>query len=123
MVFDPAKFEAIHFSRKRQFNNPDIQLPPPPFESNITEPRIVKPVAKNKSMRWIGVYFDPRLSFSNHADNMASKSRRASAGLIMLANTVRGVDAKIMRRAVHACILPILTYATPAWWPGYTRIN
>lgn len=71
----------------------------------------------------VGVYFDSRLSFSNHADIMASKGRRASAGLIMLANTVRGVDAKIMRRAVHACILPILTYATLAWWPGHTRIN
>lgn len=115
MVFDLAKFEAIQFSRKRQFDNPDIQLPPPPFSSNIKKLKIVKPVARNKSMRWLGVYFDPRLSFSNHADNMASKGRRAAARLIMLANTVRGVDAKIMRRVVHACILPILTYAAPAW--------
>lgn len=52
MVFDPAKFEAIHFSRKGQFDNPDIQLLPPPFVSDVTEPRIVKPVTKNKSMRW-----------------------------------------------------------------------
>lgn len=34
----------------------------------------------------------------------------------MLRNTVRGVDVRI-------CILPILTYAAPAWWNGRSRIN
>ncbi len=29
MIFDPDKFEAIHFSRKKAFSNPDIKLPPP----------------------------------------------------------------------------------------------
>lgn len=41
----------------------------------------------------------------------------------MLENTVRGVDVKIIRRAVHACVLSILTYAAPAWWHGRSRIN
>ena len=31
MVFDPAKFEAIQFSRKRNLLNLDIELPIPPF--------------------------------------------------------------------------------------------
>ena len=74
-------------------------------------------------MRWLEVYFDPRLSFNDDAAKLASKGRRAAAGLIMLANTVQGVDSKIMQRAVHACILPILTYASPSWWPGRTQIN
>lgn len=103
--------------------NPDIQLTLPFFVSNITELRIVKPATKNKSMRWLGVNFDSCLSFSNHADIMASKGHKASVGLIMLANTVRRVDAKIMRRAVYVYIPPILTYATPAWWPGHMQIN
>ena len=54
---------------------------------------------------------------------MASKGRKGAAGLSMLVNTTREVEAGIMRRAVHACILPILTYGTPAWWPGRTRTN
>ncbi len=41
----------------------------------------------------------------------------------MLVKTTRGVEAVIMRKAVHACILPIPTYGTPAWWPGRTRTN
>ena len=123
MVFDPEKFEAVHFSRKRQFANPEIQLPPSPFQTDVLEPRVVKPVAKNRSMRWLGVYFDPRLSFNDHAEKMASKGRRAAAGLIVLANKVQRVDTKTMHRAVHAYILPILTYAVSAWWPGRTRTN
>ena len=123
MVFDPAKFKAIHLLRKRLFPNPEIQLQPAAFQTDTSEPKIVQPVAKNASMRWLGVYFDPHLSFNDHAAKLASKGRRAASGLIMLANKVQGVNAKIMQRAAHACILPILTYAALAWWPGRTRIN
>ena len=46
---------------------------------------------------------------------MASKSQRAVAGLKMLGNTIQGAETKVIRREVHTCILPILTYAAPAW--------
>ena len=59
MVFDPVKFEGIHFSRKQNFPNPEIVLLPTVIEER---PRIIRPVAKKGSMRWLGVYFDPRLS-------------------------------------------------------------
>ena len=124
MVFDSAKYKAIHFSRKRKIPNPEIALPPLPGLLDSTEPaRVVKPVNKNSSMRWLGIFFDSRLSFINHAGKMTSKGRRAEAGLKMLVKTTRGTEAKIMRRAVSACILPILTYGAPAWWPGRIRIN
>ena len=54
---------------------------------------------------------------------MASEGRKAAAGLFMLVKTTRGVEAVIMREAVHSCILLIRTYGTPAWWPGRTRTN
>lgn len=102
----------IHFSRLRS-----------PFSQDQTIIRVVQPVSENSAMRWLGVYFDTRLSFKNHAERMASAARNAVSGLNMLWNTVRGVDVRIIRRAVHACILPILTYAAPAWWNGRSRIN
>ena len=83
----------------------------------------MKPIAKDSSMRWLGVYYDARLSFKCHAEKMASKARKAVAYLNMLGKTVQGVETKGMRRAVYACTLPILTYAAPAWWPGRTRLN
>lgn len=83
----------------------------------------MKPIPKDFSIRWLGVYYDARLSFKRHVEKMASKGRRAVAGLKMLGNTIQEVETKVIRRAVHACILPILTYAAPAWWPGRTRLN
>ncbi len=93
------------------------------FKQYTSEPRMVQPITKNASMRWLGVYFDPRLPFNDLAAKLGSKGRRAAEGLIVLANIVQGMDAKIMQQAVHAFILPILTYSPPAWWPGQKRIN
>lgn len=59
----------------------------------------------------------------DHVEKIASNGRRAVAGLKILRNTVQGVETKVIRRAVHACILPILRYAAPAWWPGRTRLD
>ncbi len=123
MIFDPDKFEAIHFSRTKAFPNPDIKLPP--FVSpkhNIPE-RVIGPAGTKFSMRWLGVFYDSRLSFRDHANKLASKRRQAASGLKMLVKTTQEVNAAIMRRAVHAYILPILTYTAPAWWPGCTRTN
>ena len=92
MVFDQAKFEAIHFSRKKQFPNPEIVLLPA-TTANVEEiPRIIKPVTKKGSMRWLGFYFDPRLSFSDHAAKMASKGWKAAAGLV---ERYDGYDGKV----------------------------
>ena len=115
MSFDPNKFEAIHFFRKQNFDNVNIQLPPSPDAPYNAEPWIVKPTPKYSAMRWLGVYFDSYLSFKCHAEKMASKGRKTVLGLNMLGNTVQGVEPYVMRQAVHACILPILTYAAPAW--------
>ena len=123
MVFDPAKFEAIYFFRKRNLLNLDIELPTLPFAQDPMVTRFVKSTLKDFSIRWLGVYYDARLSFKRHVEKMASKDRRAVAGLKMLGNTIQGVETKVIRRAVYACILPILTYAAPAWWPDRTRVN
>lgn len=74
-------------------------------------------------MRWLEVYFDSRLLFSDYAEKMANKGRKAAAGLFMLVKTTKGVEAGIMHKAMHACILLILTYGTLAWWPGQTQTN
>lgn len=118
MVFDLDKFEAMHFSRKRNYPNPEIILPAYISSDHTIPQRIIKPLRKSTNMKWLGVYFDHKLSFSDHTNKMASKGRKAAAGLTMLGKTTREVNATTMRKAVHVCILPILTYAASAWWPG-----
>ena len=66
MIFDPAKFEAIHFSQKRNLLNLDIEWPTPPFAQDSVITRIVKSTPKDSSMRWLGVYYDARLSLKCH---------------------------------------------------------
>lgn len=67
MLFDPNKFEAIHFSRKRNFDNVNIQLPLSPDTPHNAEPRIVKLTPRYSAMRWLRVYFDSGLSFKYYA--------------------------------------------------------
>ncbi len=74
-------------------------------------------------MRWLGVFYDSKLSFRDPANKLASKERQAASGLKMLVKTTRGISAAIMRKEMHGCILPILTYSAPAWWPGRTQTN
>lgn len=115
MIFDQAKFEAIHFSCKKQFLYPEIILLPAMTTVTEESPRIIKPILKKRSMRWLGVYFNPRLSFSDHATRMASKGQKVVVRLSMLVKSTRVVKAIVMQKAVHAYILPILTYRAPAW--------
>ena len=49
-------------------------------------------------MRWLGVHFDPRLSFAHDDSIMATKGRQTGVGLTMLGNTTRRVDLVIMRK-------------------------
>lgn len=91
MVFDPTKFEAIHFSRKRNPFNLDNKLPTLPFAQDPMVTRIVKPTPKDSSIRWLGVYYDASFSFKRHVEKIASKGRRPVAGLKMLGNTIQGV--------------------------------
>ncbi len=88
LIFHLAKFEAIHCSQRQDTTNSSINLLPPPFLSDKKVICVVQPVSKTSSMRWIGVYFNTRLSFKNFARKMASNSRKAIAGLNMLGNTV-----------------------------------
>ncbi len=123
MIFDPNKFEAIHFPRKKTFPNPDIKLPPLVSPRHNMPERVVRLVRKKSSMRWLGVFYDSRLSFRDYANKLASKGRQAASGLKMLVKTAQGVNVAIMHRVVHVCIFPILIYPASAWWHGRTRTN
>lgn len=67
-------------------------------------------------VRWLGIFFDPKLTYRAHVDKACAKARKAAMGLRMLANTVRGLSQDHMCRLYISCILPILTYASAVWW-------
>ena len=144
---DLQKSKLLHFCRKRTDANPAIRLPSSPAEplgrlssnppdtpteplDNLIEqppdrpdrptedsPTELQPTPIAGSARWLGVYFDRKLSFKAHVETMARKARKAAQALRLLSGCTRGAPPKLMRNAVTACVVPAALYAAEAWWP------
>jgi ribonuclease HI len=98
-----------HADRKREL--PPITLPVPNPQGQVVK----KPVPV---IRWLGGWFDERLTFDEHVRIVAGRAKRLSNGLSMLANTVRGLSQDSMRALYLGAIAPVFTYAAPVWWSG-----
>ena len=67
---------------------------------------------------WLRVHFDCKLLYNYHVTKMAVKAKNAVTCISMLANTVQGLSHYHLHLLYHTCILPIITYASAAWWTG-----
>lgn len=113
LSIDPEKTELIHFSRAR--------IEPPGTRDHLnllprsTLPRAITPI---QNMRWLGVFFDKKLSFKTHVEMMATRAQSTLAGLRILANSIRGLSIANARLLYKTVILPVLTFASPVWFTG-----
>ncbi|KAK2752250.1 reverse transcriptase [Colletotrichum kahawae] len=109
--FDPAKCEAIHFSRKHnQSNNlPDIQA------------RELTIKASTKPVRWLGVWFDKKLTFRHHVDTKVATAKKVAHFLRHLSNTKGGLPAAAALQAAIACVLLTALYGAETWYAGLKR--
>jgi hypothetical protein len=73
-------------------------------------------IKTSKVVRYLGIYFNPTLSWKEHVSIMASRARSSLAALGVLGNSVRGLDFANWRKVYLAVILPILTYGSPIWF-------
>lgn len=115
LTFDFNKTEMQHFTRGTNHSNPAC---PVHTSQGI---HIVKPPPPGGATRWLGIWFDQRMSFRKHCRTLAAKARQTAAGIKALANTVRGASALLLRQATVACVIPVLCYGAEAWWPGRHR--
>jgi ribonuclease HI/endonuclease/exonuclease/phosphatase (EEP) superfamily protein YafD len=109
ITFDPKKSELIHFTRSWK--------DPPPFAS----PQVFTVQETDTSLRWLGVFFDRKMTFKHHAATMAAKAQKVATALQSLGKTTRGVPSIHLQRAVKACVLKKAYYAAETWWPGQIR--
>ena len=107
LTLDVTKTELIHFSRSRSPPCPSLHLSTPAGIVTISP----KPV-----LRWLGIFFDSKLSFKEHVRIMVNRAKGSLNGLCALANTVRGLHQSHLLTLVKTCILPILTYAFQVWY-------
>jgi len=106
MSLDSSKSDLIHFSRSKP---PEVTI----NTSLFNLPILIQP---SPILRWLGIFFDPKLSFNKHVSIMACRASTIAAGLRILSNTVRGLHQQHLRILVKTCIIPVLTYAFQVWY-------
>ena len=109
--FDLAKTELMHFSTGKQAKITTLKLP----NGEIVEPKEV--------VRWLGIWFDPGLTFKQHVATRASQARSAFQRMARLANTERGLSPKAIRQLYIACITSIADYGSVIWWRGQAQFK
>ena len=107
MKIDPEKSDLIHFSRARACPQPciDVSL----YGHNL----IISP---KPIVRWLGIFFDPKLTFQEHVRIMSNRATSVANGIHLLANMVQGLAQRHICILFKTCVLPILTYASPIWF-------
>jgi ribonuclease HI len=112
LAFDFDKRELMHYTRRKSDNNISPSMT---FHDDDGVTRVVAP---QTTVKWLGVYFDRKLLFNHHVKILAGRAGKAVGSLVMLANTVKGLSPHLMRLMYKACVVPVMTYASPVWWTG-----
>jgi len=111
LELDMGKTGLFHITRKQTTDNPGILLP----DGNNLEAKGIK------TLRWLGVLFDRKMSFKAHTKEACSRASKVTNGMRILSGCYKGAPTDSLLKAVKTCVLPILTYGFQAWWPTPER--
>ncbi|KIK24674.1 hypothetical protein PISMIDRAFT_98043, partial [Pisolithus microcarpus 441] len=104
LMIELSKSELIHSSCRCKEMCPHIDL----MYHNASYH-----VNHSEAIKWLGVWFDSKLSFHKHIQMVTTKAQHIAAGVHMLANMVRGLHQSHLCLIYNACIHSIMTYASP----------
>src|SRR6195952_500324 len=117
IAFAPEKIEMIHITTKNGGYAPPIVV-----DDRITIPCIVTARdGEQPALRWLGVWFDRKLSFKRHVGERAGKARLVAQHIRNLGRVANGPPASALRKAVVTCVLPSALFGTEAWYAGRTK--
>jgi ribonuclease HI len=121
LTTDVVKRELLHHSwRHNDYKRVDGEIPaietPISIEATAQQPELVIPASK--TIKWLGITFDNKLSFNAHLKRVTENALKALNALNMLGNSIRGLHQVFRRHIVQGAILPMALYASPAWWDG-----
>ncbi|QQK40076.1 putative RNA-directed DNA polymerase from transposon X-element [Penicillium digitatum] len=117
VAFAPEKLEMIHITRHRGDESPSIVV-----NDRLTiDPVQAKKPGYTPTLRWLGVFFDRKLTWRSHILARAGKARAVAQHIRNLARTTCGPPASSLRKAVITCVIPSLTFGTEAWYGGRNR--
>ena len=101
-IFNPSKCQPMIISRLKNEPLPTLTLHGTPL--HLVD-----------RLRYLGVWFDPSLSWSVHIDMVSRQALDRLRALHRGAGMLWGLHPQILSRMIHAAILPTLFYAAPAW--------
>ena len=115
---DPDKTEFIAFDDPKwavrthgaPFTHLDLRTPDMEFS-----------VPLSPFVRYLGIFIDRKLSWSQHTEFISNRVRSTVTTLGVLGNSIRGISFANWRRVFHAIIIPILTYGAPLWYTGINQ--
>jgi hypothetical protein len=110
---EPDKSELIFFRKRGEKVDPPNHI----YLSLPTHNTYYKVPAKN-TLRYLGFFFDNRLSWIHHVEVMCNRARATLKSLQLLGNSVRGLNQAKWRLAYNAICLPVLTYGCQLWYTG-----
>ncbi|RYC58905.1 hypothetical protein CHU98_g7303 [Xylaria longipes] len=92
--FAPEKCELLHITKRRDETNPPLEIP-----GRLTLQPVPLPEkgASLPALRWLGVWFDRKLTFKRHVEERVGKATRLSNHIRGLANTKYGPPADMIR--------------------------
>ncbi|ODM22043.1 hypothetical protein SI65_02888 [Aspergillus cristatus] len=88
LTFDFNKTELQHFTRGANHSNPTCSIHTSQGSHTVTPP------PPGGATRWLGIWFDRRLSFSKHCRTLAAKAKQTAAGIRSLANTSYAMEQR-----------------------------
>jgi hypothetical protein len=75
------------------------------------------------SLRYLGVFFTPRLNWTMHVKTMSTRARSIVKGLGVLGNSIRGFHLVSWRKIFISVILPVLTYGSQVWFRDVSQVT
>ena len=96
------KTELIHFDHSDKSLKKSVKI----MKNRIFPQEIV---------RWLGVWFDRKLSFKYHVEKRIADASRMFYSISRLANTERDLSFQAMRRLYITCITSIADYEVSVW--------
>lgn len=115
VAFAPEKLEMIHLTNQRNNYSPDLVVNE---DLTITAITTAPKTGQQPALRWLGVWFDRKLSFKRHVEERSAKARRVAFHIRGLGRTVNGPPADALRKAVITCVLPSILFGNEAWYAG-----
>ena len=114
MTIDPDKLDLIHFSRR-----PGNTIGAYFVICTVGDRRVV--TEPKRVMHWLGMFFDSKLTFTEHVKIMCNRARSIINGLRCLSNTVRGLAQPHLRILYKTCVVPVMSYASAVWYRSDKR--